>query len=167
MNVVAQQPSDEVREGKEVTIGELLRLQMEKIGRSNRELASDLNYKNENVIAMMRSGKMRLPFDKVGSAARSLQLDPVYLMMRWSAESGADIMGVLNSIFTRKVLSRNEERLIEKLRPINQGIDVDLDAHPEALNEILAIYTKVVERERAVTNATLERLARDKNKKKS
>lgn len=125
---------------KTVLARELIATQSEYLGISPPALAAELGYTNPNVVSMLKNGTMKLPMNKVGLAARALHLDPVFLARCVDAESGFHLIDVIESVAGRVALTKNEERMLLAMRDLNRGMDVDMDEHPEQMNEILRAY---------------------------
>lgn len=144
---------------KVVPVRELIAVQAERLNLRNADLARALGYDTPNVISMLKSGTMRLPFNKIGRAAEALKIDPLYLALCVDAENDFGMAALLQSISNRTVLTLNEEKQIAKQREIANGLDIDLDEYPQQFSEMLAAFAEAVRKEQISHNADLDRLA--------
>lgn len=131
---------------------------MEEQGLKNQDLQQALNYKQPNVVAMMRTGSMRLPLNKVLIAAKLLKLDPVFLLSKVVAENDPELWDAIASVLSNHLVTENELALLNKVRHELNGHDVNLLLSPDFV-EVLTPALKVsFSREQALTKATLKRL---------
>lgn len=66
------------------------------VGRTNEEVAAELGYKAANMISMWRTGKTRVPLEKLPDFARLMKLDlgvllPMWLEQSWGERVDAEI----------------------------------------------------------------------------
>lgn len=131
-----------------VPVKELIAVHQDRTGYGNNELAQLLGYSSGNIIAMLKAGSMRLPFNKLAITAEVLHIDLLYLSMCFDAESNFGLTPLLTAISKRTTITLNEEKLITRMRKISDGIDIDLEEHPQQLEAILAAFTAVAEVEK-------------------
>lgn len=139
---------------------ELIATQAMRLGITNPELAEKLGYasSNANFISMLKSGAARLPFDKIAPLASALQIDPLYLARCVSAESKQDISGLLDAISKRTPITLNEEKLIQRMRHLSDGLDIDTDDFPQLTAEMLAIFETMVRSTRASFDSDIQKI---------
>ncbi len=129
-------------------VKELIAVHQERIGYKNMELAQKLGYPSPNVISMLKAGTMRLPISKITQVAEVLHIDPLYLAMCVDVESNYELTPLLDTISKRTTITFNEETLIRKLREVSDGLDMNLNDHPQELATILAAFGSMVSKER-------------------
>lgn len=99
-------------------------------GLTNQAVAKALGYPKGNVIAMMCSGDMKIPVNKVEPLARVLELDPADLLRRVLTEYTPDTWAVLNSLFGHdgsiSTMTTNEKALLAFVRNRLGGRDVNI-----------------------------------------
>lgn len=107
--------------------------------KSQRVIASEIGFKNSNMISMLKTGESKLALDRVVATARALEIDPVYLFKLalgqfFSDESHKEILGLMSS-----AVSENEMRLLKAVREATNNSDPDLsDAMREKLIALFA-----------------------------
>lgn len=62
------------------TVGDIFIRRMDDLELKTAEVAEKLNFSKHNVISMIRSGRMRLPLNRVILASKVLDVDPVYML---------------------------------------------------------------------------------------
>lgn len=90
---------------------------------TNVEVARRLGYAKPNVIAMMRSGSMKVPLSKVKTLAKLLELDAVGLLQRVLMEYDPALWETLEDLLEGKVITQNELNLVQALRSLTRGLD--------------------------------------------
>jgi hypothetical protein len=158
--MLAKKPSAEKAKLKVVPVKELIAVHADRIGIRNPELATALGYPTHNVVSMLKSGAMRLPINKIALAADALKIDPLYLAMCVDAESDFNLAPLLESITRRTAVTLNEEKLIQKLRQVSGGFDIDLSDYPQDFETIVGIFSTVAEKEAMVHDGEVGRLKR-------
>lgn len=143
----------------------VLKMRMDELGIKNIDLQSALGYPAPNVIAMMKSGSMRLPENKVVDAARVLKLPPEFLLRKVLMENNPELWSVISTLMGKRLVTDNEMTLIEFVRKETDGHDLDLTETQEIVQVIKPILKSVVERVKAETAATLARIEEGKKPK--
>ncbi|WP_301583725.1 hypothetical protein [Halomonas alkaliantarctica] len=95
------------------------------LGLANADLANALGYSNHNVITMIRSGKTRLPLDKVRPMASILDVDLAWLFRAVMSEYVPDTLAAIEQslgAFT----SQNERNLLEVWRHATDSSDPEI-----------------------------------------
>jgi hypothetical protein len=92
------------------------------LGKTQQQIAIEVGYERPNIIAMMCSGDVKVPIDKVPALARALDVDPVLLLRMalqqyWpnSAAAIAEIFGTL--------VTKNEVKVLETIRSATNNSD--------------------------------------------
>jgi hypothetical protein len=82
-------PQESARTGPTYQLAEFLNRNWdEKVGRTNDDVAMELGYKSSNIISMWRTGRTRIPLDKLPDLARLMKLNladllPMCLEQQW------------------------------------------------------------------------------------
>lgn len=127
----------------DLPVKDLLKIRMKDLDIKNVDLQKALDYARPNVIAMMKSGSMRLPAGKAAIAARLLQIDPVFLLGKIIAENDADLWESISAVMGDQLLTENEMLLVKLHRKALKGHDIDLAALP-AYRQLVKPLLKVV-----------------------
>lgn len=142
-----------------------LRVRLEEADMKNVEFAQALGYQQGNVIAMMKSGDMRLPINKVKLAAKALGIDQLFLLEKVVSETDGMLWDSLKDVIGDRAFSANEVKLNDLVRQELEGYDIDLTNRPEFVSAVQSTIREIVQREKEMTQATLRRL--DGARKKS
>jgi transcriptional regulator with XRE-family HTH domain len=106
-------PKTPILSGVAVYLAEQIKIQAA-LGKTQKQIATELGYERPNMIAMMCSGDVKVPIDKVPALARALNVDIPYLMrltlVQYWPEAGEDIAEVFGTV------TRNEAKLLEIIR---------------------------------------------------
>lgn len=97
---------------------------------TNAEIARRLGYRRPNVIAMIKTGTMKLPINKVPDLAKILGLDRISLLQRTLLEYDPELWKTIEAVMGAKVVTDNEMALITLLRGVTHGVDPDLANNP-------------------------------------
>lgn len=138
-------------------VKDVLRIRMKDLGIKNQQLQRALCYPTPNVIAMMKTGSMRLPSNKVPAAAQLLQVDPKFLLAKVIAENDPELWDVIESLLGDQLITVNEMDLIALVRQRLDGHDVSLAQSPDFVQAITPCLTAIVHRENALAQAAIKR----------
>jgi hypothetical protein len=138
-------------------VKDVLKVRMKELGIKNPELQKALDYPMPNVIAMMKSGTMRLPATKAPATAALLQVDPVFLLAKVLSENDADLWDVIESLLGNQLVTANELALIKLVRQGLDGHDVDLAQSPAFVRAIKPQLAAIAKRETALAQAAINR----------
>lgn len=99
----------------------LVETMMRESGKSNIQLADDMGYSNQNIISMFKSGKTRVPVEKVASLAKTCGYDPAWLLREWFMAFMPDLLPDLEEHFGVS-LSAQEKSWINNLRKLFERV---------------------------------------------
>ena len=133
----------------------LLKVRMRDLELTNSDLQKVMGYDKPNVVAMMRSGSMRLPVNKVAEVAKVLVVDPVFLLGKVLAENDSALWDVIVSIMGDRLITANEMALIDRVRKVLDGHDVNLAELDEFMQVVNPVLIRLVECEDAMTKAAV------------
>lgn len=92
------------------------------------EIASDAGFANANMLSMLKSGKNKVPLDRVPSLAKALEVDPAYLMrLALDQAVGATAAKAITEIFGTPA-TENERGWLAELRDVSDNSDPRLTA---------------------------------------
>ena len=133
----------------------LLKVRMRDLDLTNSDLQKVMGYDKPNVVAMIRTGSMRLPVGKVATVAKMLQVDPVFLLGKVLAENDAALWDVISSVMGDRLITANEMALIDLVRKVLDGHDVSLTEVQEFTEGVTASLLKIVDRQNALMRAAV------------
>lgn len=161
--VVKPTPEYKTREHRftKLPVRDILKVRMADLEVKNIELARLMGYPTGNVIAMMKSGSMRLPVNKVGIVAKTLNLDPVFLLGKLIEENDAGMWAAIKSVMgNNRLLTENEGFFLDMVRETLEGHDIDLVGCGELLQATKPILKSIAKRQHEVIKAAKERIDR-------
>lgn len=91
------------------SVQEIIISRQEELGLTNLQIAEAMDYENQNVFSMIRSGRMRLPPQKVPVLARCLLIHPAELMRAVLLEVGPGMLEALEIAFGRPLTTERWE----------------------------------------------------------
>lgn len=88
---------------------------------TNEELAEKLGYSRPNIISMWRTGRTRIPLDRLTPLSKILKVDISFLLPLWVEQYGggevyAAVMKALNN-----TVSADEAKLVKAAREVTKG----------------------------------------------
>lgn len=87
------------------------------------EIASEAGFANANMVSFLKTGKNKVPIDRVPSLAKALEVDPAFLMrLALDQAVGATAAKAIVDIFGTPA-TVNEQTWIEFIRVISGGRD--------------------------------------------
>lgn len=156
-----QPPKAPYRERKHrytsLPVKDVLKIRMEDLEIRNVDLQKALGYPAPNVIAMMKSGSMRLPEGKAIEVADILKLDRTFLLGKVVAENNPDLWDAITTIMGDRLVSANELALVAYIRDSLDGHDVNLAESAAFTQGVAPILQAIVERQNELAQAALNR----------
>jgi hypothetical protein len=117
---------------------EYLAWQINICSKSQREIALEIGYRNDNIITMFKKGATRLPLEKAAAMADALGVDKTHLIRMALSEYNPKLLEVVEETFGAQV-SAYELEVLEILRDAAGGREPPLsDARITALKEAFA-----------------------------
>ncbi|MGP9792064.1 helix-turn-helix domain-containing protein [Roseinatronobacter sp. NSM] len=96
------------------------------------EIAAEAGFVNANFISLLKSGKNKVPLDRVPSLARALEVDPAYLMrLALDQAVGATAAKAITDIFGTPA-TENEIGWLNEIRDASDNTDPRLTARSRA-----------------------------------
>jgi transcriptional regulator with XRE-family HTH domain len=149
---------------KKQTVADYLTAQMAAVGKTNREIAEAAGYPAHNVsfISMLRSGKAKLPVNKVVAFARALEIEPAFLLRKVLEEYSPDTAKVIAEVLESRAgnTTQGERELLEVFRQESAGLPLALNNDEKA--QVRAIFKVACKRTKndPATKRTYDRHAR-------
>jgi hypothetical protein len=145
---------------------DVMKVAMKETGVGNVEMQQALGYSKPNVIAMIKSGSMSLPDDKAVVVARVLGLSPAFMLRKLVQENNPALWDAIESVMGDSLVTASELALVNLVRKELDGLDVNLAEHPEFVQTAVPLLRDIAQREMATTQATLERVERERLSRK-
>jgi transcriptional regulator with XRE-family HTH domain len=105
------------------TVAEFLTDRIAASDKTQREIAEECGFEHANMITMVKTGQSRLPMNRIGAMAKSLEVDPAHLLrlvlMEYQPETWTSIEDAVQST----VLTKNELAMIRAFRSITGESD--------------------------------------------
>lgn len=158
MNAVTKKPTK--ARVSALPLNEYLTLRIAESGKTNTEIAEEIGYPRPNVIAMLKTGTMRLPVNKVAQMARALGIDPVFLLEKVLNETSPELWTALQELIGGHLVSANERKLIEFTRKGLDGFDANVLGYKEFTDALSPVLDMISARERALADASLAAMKR-------
>lgn len=96
------------------------------------EIAAEAGFTNANMMSLLKSGKNKVPLDRVPSLAKALEIDPA-LLMRLALDQAVGVTAAkaITDIFGSPV-TENERGWLAELRDVSDNTDPRLTARSRA-----------------------------------
>jgi transcriptional regulator with XRE-family HTH domain len=110
---------ESVRTGPTYRLAEFLNQHWEaKVGMTNEEVAGELGYRAGNIVSMWRTGKTRVPLERLPDIARLMKLDLGVLLPLWFEQYYGDRADgeAMERVLIGRVVTERESALIRVLR---------------------------------------------------
>jgi hypothetical protein len=124
-------------------------------GLTNVEIARVLGYPKPNVVAMMLTGSMKVPINKVPALAQALELDPLALLRRVMTAYAPEMWDTFESVIGEdRLITTNEARLLQHVRDHLGAEDVALLDDPKFEPELTKLLLSALDRHARVVLAS-------------
>ncbi len=139
-------------------VHEYIEKQLYLSGKSQREVADALGYKNQNIISVFKNGKSKVPVNKVGALATVLGIDKKFFLHMVMNEYMPDVWKSMMEILSDEIPqhSANDVQTLNVIREATKGIDLDL-GNPDNAKILQTALVKIAERDAKLTATRLEK----------
>lgn len=134
----------------------VLKIGMKDQNLKNSDMQNALGYNKPNVIAMMKTGSMRLPVSKTLMVAKMLHIDPIFLLGKVVEENDPELWDVISAVMADQLVTVNEMTLINRVRQELDGHDVNVCDTPGFDDAIVPVLAAAFKRESALAAAALD-----------
>lgn len=97
------------------------------------QIANELGYQKANIITMFKQGVTKVPLSKAGALARACDADPLEFLRLCLDEYSSETLKAIEETMG-ELLSRNERRLIARLRELSAASSRELQLTQDALD---------------------------------
>jgi hypothetical protein len=94
--------------------------------KTQKQISDEIGYTNQNIITMFKQGRTPLPLNKVGPMARSINVDPVYLLRMVMSEYTPETYVEIEPLLSKSLVTNNERQIIDRLRQATGNTDPQL-----------------------------------------
>ena len=108
------------------TVAQYLEGIINKRVKSQIEIAADCGWSTPNMVTTIKQGITKLPFDKIGPLAKSLDIDPVYLLRLAMQEYMPETFAAVEAVIGTTILTAKELSLVKKYRMFTADTDADV-----------------------------------------
>lgn len=126
---MAGRPQTSVRDGATYALAKFINANWDTlVGRTNEEVSQELGYRAANIISMWRTGKTKIPLDRLPDIANLMKIDIATLFPMWMEQyfgEREDIKFLMKEMSARFARS-NEKVILELSRKAFKGNDVPL-----------------------------------------
>lgn len=114
-----------------LSVADYFKKQVELSEKSQVDLAREMGFESANLISNLKKGVTKIPLTRVGLIAKSLGIDPLYLLKMMleeymplkEGEKGPTFWEVINDASGGRLVTRNEFEIIELLRQQTNNAD--------------------------------------------
>lgn len=111
---------------KKLTVAEFLTSKIDKSGKTQKDIATEIGYDNPNIITMFKQGLTKIPLTTVGPLASALDIDPAYLLRLVMTEYFPDTYRAVEDCLGTMILTEHERTLIEAYRLCTKDTDPEV-----------------------------------------
>lgn len=109
-----------------ITVADYVSNQLDVCGKMQAEVAKDCGFNKPNIITMIKQGKTKLPLDKVGLMARSMNVDSFTLLKLAMEEYNPGAWAVVEQAIQEQghslVMSEHEQAVVAAMRSHKRGL---------------------------------------------
>lgn len=119
------------------TVSDFIADRLAESDKTQRQVADECGFEHPNIITMFKQGQTKLPINRIGALAKSLDVDPAHLLRLVMLEYIPDVWENIENIMKSTLLTANELELVRAFREVTG----DNDAVPVVINRdaVLAI----------------------------
>lgn len=123
----------------QLTAAQFFAQQIEKSGKSQTEIASELGFPNPNVITMFKQGRTKIPLNRVPDIARVLECDPLHMMRVVMSEYTPETWQVFERVLGRNLVTEAEMEILKTVREASseQEISPKTDEQKRQLKDLI------------------------------
>ena len=107
------------------TVAAYLDREISRCGKTQLQISRECGFPKPNIITMIKQGHTKLPLTKVGSIAKSLGVDPAYLLRLALREYFPDTYSAIEDVLSPSLLTQNEMSIVNALRKLTLYSDPD------------------------------------------
>ena len=116
---MAGRPQESSRTGPTYQLAEFVNHNWDTlVGRTNEDVASELGYRSANIISMWRTGRTRIPLEKLPDVSRLMKIDISQLLPMWFEQQWGDRtdVKVLQDRIISHIATEREAKALQAIR---------------------------------------------------
>lgn len=110
-----------------ITIADFIADRLAESDKTQREIAAECGFETPNIITMFKKGSTKVPLNRIGVLAKSLDADPAHMLRLAMREYMPDTWESIEDTLHSTLLTANELKLVRAYREATGNAD------PEAL----------------------------------
>lgn len=110
----------------DMSVAQFLAFQMDASKKTQRDIASEVGYKNANVLTMFKQGLTKVPISTAPRLATALGIDPGFFLKMVIQEYMPELLTEIEK-HIGGLCTRNELRMVNVIRDATKGKDPELD----------------------------------------
>ena len=95
------------------------------LNKTDAQVAEAVGDMSERVYALMKTGAIKVPYDKVVQIAAALHVPQEELLVVLLQDYSPDLMTLIRSLWSMSSLTNGERKLVEAFRTLARGKDVE------------------------------------------
>jgi hypothetical protein len=103
---------------KESNVAAFITKHIDEGGKTQKQIAQECGWPKPNVITMLKQGHMKVPLEKIGPLAKSLEVDPAVLFWLCMSEYAGETLKALVLATPGLVLAPNEREVLKAYRAL-------------------------------------------------
>ncbi len=111
---------------RSTTVAQFLTGAIRDSGKAQNDIAAECGWPKPNMVCMVKQGATRLPLDKVGTLAKSLEIDAVHLLRLTMQEYMPETFAAVEAAIGATILTEKERVLVETYRKFTAGTDANV-----------------------------------------
>lgn len=107
------------------SIIELIARRQVELGKTDEQLAQDLNFEGVSAFNLIKKGVVKLPILKVAPLASAFSIEASHLLRKLLTETMPDVLAAIETMLYPISLTQNEMKLIQTFRYLTKDNDVN------------------------------------------
>jgi hypothetical protein len=107
----------------EISVADFITQKLAESDKTQCEISQLCGFENANVVSLIKTGKTKLPINRIGPFAKALDIDPAYLLRLVLCEYLPETWLAIEEVMQTPILSRNEADLIRTFRHFSSNSD--------------------------------------------
>jgi hypothetical protein len=116
---------------------------VKRTGKTNQEIAEETGFSRGNVVAMISSGAMNVPINRVAAFARAIEVDPVALLRKVLSDSDSHLLDTIEEVMKMRAISEDEFEFISLLRKMSGNLEIAWAGRKELVDAMEPVVAKI------------------------
>jgi hypothetical protein len=106
-----------------ISVADFITQKLAESDKTQCEISDLCGFENANVVSMIKTGRTKLPINRIGPFAKAIEVDPAYLLRLVLCEYLPETWLAIEEVMQTPILSRNEAELIRTFRYFSSNSD--------------------------------------------